>query len=437
MDPLLVGAIGVIGLLVAILLGIHVGIALGLVGFLGVWWLTGNLNMAFGIIATSSLMKVTVFAFTCLPMFVLMGLFAIRAGLGQQLFAAGYKWVGRLPGGLAIATVFANAAFGSVTGSSAVAVTVFTKVALPEMRRYSYDERLASASVLSGALLGMLIPPSVLAVLYGIITDTSIGSLLLAGIGPGILMTCLYSLYIYGAVRIKPSLAPMSAQPFSCMEKVVAVKDVAGIVVIFGIVIGGIYMGIFSPTEAGAAGAFVAMLLALALRKLNLSGLGDAALETTRTTTMLFMIIMTAVIFSKFLALSGLPTTLSEWLIASNMPPTALVLVFVVMYLALGTILDATSMMFITLPIVHPIIVALGLNPVWFATIVIVSLETGALTPPVGLGVYVMKATAPEMDVGRLFAAALPICIASIIGTLILVFVKPITLFIPTSMLGG
>lgn len=438
MDPIHAGIIGLVALLVVVGLGIHIGVALGLVGFLGLWLLTGSISPAYGLIATSSYENVTTYAFSALPLFILMGILALNSGISDSIYDTAYKWLGRLPGGLAMTTVVANAAFGAVTGSSAVSVTVFTKIALPPMLKRKYSKSLATGSILGSGLLGMLIPPSTLAVLYGIIAEISIGHLLMAGIGPALVLVCVYCIYIYLRVRLKPIEAPLGAEKFTLKEKVVSLKGMITTVIIGGAVIFGMYTGFFSPTEAGGFASALVLVLGIGLRKMKLSGFTSSILEATRVTAMLFLIYMTSIVFGRFLALSTIPVAFSNWVAESGLPTMGVVGMFMLMYLALGCVLDSSSMLFITLPIVHPVIMSLGLDPIWFATCVILTIEAGFLTPPVGLAIYNLKAVAGDMvDVVDLFRGATPFFLLSVLIVIVIVFVPQIVVFIPNSMFGG
>lgn len=440
MEPLTVGIWGIVLLLLMIGLGIHVGISLGLVGFVGLWALTGNLAAGLGLLTTTPWTKTASYELSCLPMFILMGLLAYESGISQEIFNAAYKWLGRLPGGLAIATVAGNACFGAVTGSSIVSVAVFTKAAFPEMQRYKYNSEFAAGSIVAGGMLGMLIPPSVLMVVYGVITQTSIGRLLIAGIGPGLLLTVLFSIWCLAFALRNPVRAPRSIIKFTIREKLSSLKGAWGVGLLIVLVVGGIYAGLFTPTEGGGVGAFGTFIIALSLRKLNWSNFSGALRETVKTTCMIYLLIIGAQIFAKFLTLTTLPAVFSTWVVNSGMSALEMSFVFMLMYLMMGCILDSISMMLITLPIIHPAMMTLGVNPIWFAMCVIMSIECGLITPPFGLNVYTLKAVAGDqvdLDLVGAFRGAAPFLLMALLALIIMLFLPGISTWLPEHMLGG
>jgi C4-dicarboxylate transporter DctM subunit len=442
MDPLMWGVVGFVVVLVLLALGIHVGLALAVVGFLGIVGMTGSVQLALGLLTTTPYSTTAVYAFTVLPLFIIMGLFAMHAGISNQAFDAAYKWVGRLPGGLAIATTWANALFGAVTGSSVVACAVFTRISLPAMRQRSYDKRFACGTVAAAGMLGMLIPPSALMVIYGILTEQSIGILLIAGIGPGLLLASVFSLGIILLAIRHPQLAPRAEIATPWREKVRALSEVWGIMVLVVAIIAGMYAGVFTPTEAGAAGALGALILALISRGLTWRNFAAALNEGAQTTALVFFILIGAMIFARFLVLTGLPSKFVSWATHAGIPPMAIIILFLVMYLFLGCFMDSISMMSITLPIMHPIIVQLGVNPIYFAMLVVMAVEIGLLTPPVGLNVYTVKSVATQVPEGQdvslddVFRGILPFFFLALIALAIMILVPPISTFIPQTMFG-
>ena len=438
MEPLTIGIWSIVLLLVMIGMGIHVGIVLGLIGFGGLCALTGSLGAGLGLLTTSPWTKTASYALSCLPMFIFMGLLAYESGISKEIFNSAYKWLGRLPGGLAIATVVGNACFGAVTGSSIVSVAVFTKAAFPEMQRYKYNTEFAAGSIAAGGMLGMLIPPSILMVVYGVITQTSIGKLLIAGIGPGLLLTLLFSLWCLATALRKPHWAPRPPISFTFREKLSSLKGTWGIGLLIVLVVGGIYSGLFTPTEGGGVGAFGTFIIALTLRKLNWSNFTAALRDTVKTTCMIYLLIIGAQIFAKFLTLTTLPAVFSAWVVASGMSPLAMTFVFMLMYLMMGCILDSISMMLITLPIIHPAMMTLGVNPIWFAMCVIMAIECGIITPPFGLNIYTLKAVAgDQIDLVGAFRGAAPFLLMAFLALLIMLFVPAISTWLPERMLGG
>ena len=442
MDPMYWGKIGFLFVLSLMSLGIHVGLALGVTGFLGMIVMTGRFELALGLLTTTPYSTSAVYAFAILPLFILMGLFAMHAGLSIRAFDAAYKWVGRLPGGMAIATTWANAMFAACTGSSVVACAVFTRISLPEMTKRNYDKSFACGTIAAAGMLGMLIPPSALMIIYVILTEQSIGLLLIAGIGPGILLTTIFTAGIVIFAIRNPEKAPKAEFSTELMEKVKASAGVSGIVVLVLGIIYGMYSGIFTPTEAGAAGALGSLIMALAFRGLNWQRFTAAMREAAQTTALIFFILIGAMIFARFLILTGLPGEFVDTVNASGLPVMLIVILFLIMYVFLGMFQDSISMMSITLPIVHPIIVGLGIDPIYFAMLVIMAIEIGLITPPVGLNVYTVRSVAVQMPEGAnitledIFRGILPFFFLAVIALVILVAAPPISTYLPSKMFG-
>ncbi len=471
MDDFYWGMIGFVAVLSLMALGVHVGLALASTGFIGMIVMTGKISLAFGLLTTTPYSTTNVYAFAILPLFIIMGLFAMHAGLSARAFDAAYKWVGRLPGGMAIATTWANAMFAACTGSSVVACAVFTRISLPEMHRRKYDKAFACGTIAAAGMLGMLIPPSALMIVYGILTEQSIGKLLIAGVGPGILLTLIFTVGIVLVAARNPERAPRAEYAPPLSERLRATVGVVGIVILVMGIIAGMYAGIFTPTEAGAAGALGALVLALISpwverlfnanpaaattetagsappTRLDVPGLNwdrfsQAMKEAAQTTALVFFILIGAMIFARFLVLTGLPGEFVEVVQEASIPTVLIMILFLVMYVFLGMFQDSISMMSITLPIVHPIIVGLGIDPVYFAMLVIMSIEIGLITPPVGLNVYTVRSVAVQMPEGQditlenIFSGILPFFFLSIVALVILIAVPPISTFLPNTMFG-
>ena len=476
MDDLYWGIIGFVTVLSLMALGVHVGLALASTGFIGMLVMTGKIELALGLLTTTPYSTANVYAFAILPLFIIMGLFAMHAGLSARAFDAAYKWVGRLPGGMAIATTWANAMFAACTGSSVVACAVFTRISLPEMARRDYDKAFACGTIAAAGMLGMLIPPSALMIVYGILTEQSIGLLLIAGVGPGILLTLIFTAGIVVYASRFPDRAPRAEFAPPLMERITASVGVSGIVILVLGIIYGMYSGVFTPTEAGAAGALGALILALLApvyyrwfdrpaasaaspgnrpqanrpqanpgTKLETPGLNwerfsQAMKEAAQTTALVFFILIGAMIFARFLVLTGLPGEFVEIVHEANIPTMLIMILFLIMYVFLGMFQDSISMMSITLPIVHPIIVGLGIDPIYFAMLVIMSIEIGLITPPVGLNVYTVRSVAVQMPEGEsitletIFRGILPFFFLSIVALIILISVPKISTYLPYTM---
>ncbi len=435
MDELTIGVIGVVALFLTILSGVNVMIALGIVGMVGLYFLAG-FNAASSTLSSIFFTVTYSFHFSVVPMFLLMGYFAMRAGIGRDLFEAATRWFGRLPGGLAIATTGGAAAFGAASGSSVGTATLFTKLALPQMLDRGYSKSLASASIAISGTLAVMIPPSALMVVYGILTDSSIGQLLLAGAIPGAIFTVLIALATLITVLIKPELAPRIDFRYTWREKFASLRLVGPLVLVIVAIIGGLYGGIFTPTEAGAIGALVTFFMAVirhrGLRGVRLTGV---LLDTVQTTAMIFGIIICALVFSRFLAFSGLSQYISDFLINADVNRWVIVAIIAGLYILLGMMMDAPALLAITLPVTYPIMINLGFDPIWFGVFVVLLCELGAVTPPVGINCFVVKGAAGKLiELEDVFRGLLPYIIACLVMLLILCFFPQIALYLPETM---
>ncbi len=435
MSSLVIGLLGTAALFAGILLGINVMVVLGLVGAIGLAALVGW-TASTALLSTVFFDTTHSFHFSVIPLFLLMGFFAMRAGLGEDLFEAASKWLGNLRGGLAISTTLGAAAFGAASGSSVGTATVFTKLALPQMLDRGYDKSLASASIAIAGTLAVMIPPSALVVVYGILTDSSIGALLIAGFIPGILFAIILCVAIWVRVRMNPELAPMETATHTLREKVVSLRMAGPLVLIIVAIVSGLYLGIFTPTEAGAIGAMLTLILAL-IRHRGFKGidLTDTLMETMRTTAMIFAILMCALVFSKFLALSGITNAVGGFLTGLEVNRWVIVALVALIYLALGMLMDAPALLAITLPITHPVMMDLGFDPVWFGIFVVLLVEIGAVTPPVGINCFVVQsASNGRVELEDVFRGLLPFVIAGLAMLVLLCAFPSIALFLPERM---
>lgn len=435
MSNLAIGLLGTAGLFSGILLGVNVMVVLGLVGAIGLAALVG-FSASTALLSTVFFDTTHSFHFSVIPLFLLMGFFAMRAGLGEDLFEAASKWLGGLRGGLAISTTLGAAAFGAASGSSVGTATVFTKLALPQMLDRGYDKSLASASIAIAGTLAVMIPPSALVVVYGILTDSSIGALLIAGFIPGILFALILCLAIWIRVRITPSLAPIDTRRFTLKEKVLSLRMAGPLVLVIVAIVSGLYLGIFTPTEAGGIGAMLTFLLAL-VRHRGFRGIAmrETLMETMRTTAMIFAILMCALLFSKFLALSGMTNAVGGFLIGLEVNRWVIVALVALIYLALGMLMDAPALLAITLPITHPVMMDLGFDPVWFGIFVVLLVEIGAVTPPVGINCFVVQsASGGKVQLEDVFRGLMPFMLAGLFMLMILCVFPQIALFLPERM---
>jgi C4-dicarboxylate transporter DctM subunit len=430
-SPELLGVLGILVLIGLLFAGVWIGIAMGVIGFLGILYLQGA-TAAFATLATVPYRNVAFYPITCLPLFILMGVIVANTGVSTDLFKCAHKWVGNVRGGLAIATVLACAGFAAVTGSSIAGAITMGKVAYPEMKRYNYDDSLANSVIASGGTLGILIPPSIGFVIYGIVTEESIGRLFMAGIFPGILLTLLFVISVMVITRINPSAGP--AGPGSTLqEKITSAKGIWPIALLFLLVLGGIYVGIFTPTEAAAVGAFGAIIITIAARRLSTRVLVSSLLEAGETTGMMILIIIGAFVFLRFLTVSGVASSFAAFVSGLSLSKYLILLVVVVFYIIVGIFLEIMSSMVLTVPIIYPVMMALGFDPIWFGVIMVILMEMGLITPPVGLNVFAL-AGVTKSPLNTIFKGVWPFVLAMLLCVLILTLFPQIALFIPNSM---
>lgn len=428
-DPI-IGLLGFLLSLVLIALGVPVALSLGFVGIAG-YAFTNGLYGALFIIGSGPFEAIFPYSLSVIPLFLMMGVFSSRCGLSTDLFQAANALVGRFRGGLAIATICACAGFGAICGSSLATVATIGRVALPEMRKAGYDDRLSSASIAAGGTLGVMIPPSILLIIYGLLTEQSIGKLFSAAIIPGLLATALYALCVTISVKLNPALVG-TMPPASTTSRWKAVRKAWPVAAMFAIVIGGIQAGVFSPTEAAAVGAASAVLLAIARRSLDRSSLGSAMRETVELTGMIFFIIIGAALFNFFIETTGLPQYLIASVEASGLPAFGILLMIILFYLVLGCFMDSMSMIMLTIPFVFPLISALGFDPIWFGILVVTVAELGLITPPVGMNLFVMQGVSRDLSSATVIRGIVPFIIADTVRLALLIFVPAITLYLPS-----
>jgi len=438
-DPLVIGYLGLAVLILLLAFGIHIGVALGFVGMLGIALMVG-LEAAFYSSASAIYHKIESFSLITIPLFILMGYLASGGGMSKNIFEVLTDWVGRFRGGLGISTVVSCTAFGAVSGSSLVTASVFASIGAPEMRKHGYSSRLAYGICASGGMMGMLIPPSILMVVYGVLAGESIGKLLIAGVTPGVILMILFSLVIIVISWIKPSMIqkPKLIEKIPWSKKFKNLWKIWHVLLVALIIFGGIFGGVFNPTEAAAVASFVLMVFVLVTRFKERRGLfKEAFLETASTSAMIFLVMGGAAVFSHFLALSGITQSLANYIISLHLSKLSLVWVLVVFYGVLGMFLDSISMLCITIPLFNPIANAMGIDPIWYAVLIVMAIEVGLITPPVGLNVYGAFAVA-EADVRLedIFAGVLPFFIMAWIAIVILIYVPSVSTFLPALMLG-
>ena len=427
-----VGLVGVLFVVVLLLFfRMWIGLAMALVGFLGILHLQG-FKQAFGVIGTVPYETVAFYPMAALPLFVLMGVIVGNTSIGEDLYYAIYKWIGPLRGGLASATVLACAVFSSIPGSSATGTVLMGKVALPQMRKYRYDAAMASGCIVSAGTMGILIPPSMGLILYGLLTEQSVGKLFMAGFLPGLLLTILFVLAITIITAYRPQAGPAGPKT-SFKEKISSLKKTWHVVLLFFLVLGGIYAGIFTPTEAGAVGAFGALVIVIITGQLTRKIFFNILKEGGSTSAMIFFIIIGAFIFMKFLGLSKLPFAIVHIIERLQVSKYVVFAGIIFLYIILGMFLEVYSAVTFTIPIIYPVIVALGFDPIWFGVIIVLVIEMGLITPPVGMNVFILSGMT-DIPLHVIFRGVLPFVIAMIVCVIILAIFPQVALFLPGLM---
>ena len=431
MEPGVIALISVIVLFLLMFLALPIGFAMALMGFVGII-LIASPGAGLSVLGTKPYLTAASYELSVLPLFVFMGLIASQAGLITDAYLAFHKWFGRMPAGLASATIGACAAFAAVTGSSVAGAAVMSRVSLPEMIRSGYDRKLATGTVAAGGTLGILIPPSGPMILYGILTETSIGKLFIAGIIPGIILALLFIVQISIQAKLNPSLAPPGPRA-TWHERLVGLKGVLLLLVLFLFVIGGIYIGVFTATEAGAMGAFGALVIGFLKRGITKKSLATSITETLHTTGMIFVILIGAFILNYLMVLSKFPTLLSELLNALQLSQYVIFALIMLIYLFLGCVMSAIAMILLTMPIFFPVMMTLGFDPVWFGIICILQMEMASITPPVGMNVFIV-AGASNVPMYDVFRGAVPFVGTMILMIIIIAIFPQIVLFLPGTM---
>jgi len=430
MTPTTIGIIGIIALFVLIFSRMPVGFLMALIGFAGFGYIV-SFDASLSLLARDFFSVFNSYNLTVIPLFVLMGQLAFHSGISSRLFDTAYKFIGHLPGGLAIATIGACAAFAAICGSTNATAATMAAATLPEMKRYNYKPELATGVVAAGGSLGILIPPSVIFIIYGILTEQSIGKLFMAGILPGILLTLMFVATILIWATLRPELGPKGPR-FTLKEKIASLSGVIETIIIFIAVMGGLFGGIFTPTEAGAIGAFATLMVAVVRRTINWSGFSQALFETTRITCMILVIVAGATIFGKFLAVSRIPYDIANWVAAFNLPPAVIMGFIILVYLAGGCFIDSLALIMLTIPIFFPVVVGFGYDPIWFGVVIVMVTQIGVITPPVGVNVYVVSGVARDVPLSVIFRGVVPLLIALIIATLLLIPFPQIALYLPS-----
>jgi len=432
MSPTVVGLIGIAALFLLIFSRMPVGFVMAIVGFLGFGVLV-SFYASLNLIAKDIYSVFGSYSLTVIPLFVLMGQLAFHSGISKRLFAAAYKFIGHWPGGLAIATIGACAGFAAICGSTNATAATMAAVTLPEMKRYNYKPELATGVVAAGGSLGILIPHSVIFIVYGILTEQSIGKLFMAGLIPGLLLTGLFVITIVIWTTLRPELGPRGPK-VGFAEKMRSLLGLIETLILFVLIMGGLFWGFFTPTEAGAVGAFGTLILAVVRRNLSWKGFIASLFETTRTSCMILVIVAGATIFGHFLAVTRIPFDIANWISAFDLPRAVIMLIIILLYLIGGCIIDALALIMLTIPIFFPVIINLNYDPIWFGVIIVLVTQIGVITPPVGINVYVVSGVARDVPLHVIFKGVMPLLAALIIGTLLLIPFPQLALFLPGLM---
>ncbi len=432
LSPDAVAVIGFVVLFALLLLRVPVGMAMGLVGVSGFGYLVGA-EPALKMVGQTSMRIVTDYTFGVIPMFLLMGAFVSRSGMSSELFRAANTFVGHLRGGLGIATIAACAGFAAISGSSVATAATFSTVAYPEMRRFDYPQSFATGVIAAGGTLGAMFPPSIVLAVYGLITQQDIGKLFIAGVLPGLLAVSMYMTTIFIIGRVRPRFLP-GAPRSSWAERLGAAREVWAPLALFVFVIGGLYGGLFTPTEAGGMGAGGAFLISIARRRLSRADILESLLQATRTAAAVFTVLIGAILFGYFLTVTQTPQNVTAFITGLGMGRYGVLAVIMLMYLALGCLMDAMAMIILTVPIIFPVITSLGFDPVWFGVIIVMTVELGLIHPPMGMNVFVIKTVVKDVSFSTIFVGVIPFVLTDIIRLVVLILFPAIALWLPGRM---
>jgi tripartite ATP-independent transporter DctM subunit len=434
MNEVFVGIIALGTVLLLFLTGIELAFAMILIGFLGFGYLI-SWQAAFNLLAKDFFDVLNSYGFTVIPLFIFMGQLAFNSGVAKRLFDAAYKFIGHVPGGLAMATVGGATAFKSICGSSPATAATFASVAVPEMDRYGYDKRLSTGIVASVGTLGILLPPSVTLIVYGIITDQSIGRLFLAGIFPGLIVAFFFVCIIYGWCKINPNLGPKGPRS-TWGERIKAIPEVAWVILIFVLVIAGILKGFFTPTEAGSVGTFLVLVLTIAKRDLNFRGFIKSIVESVRTACMVLLLIAGSTTLGHFIAVTRIPMITADWLVGLPLPAWIVLIFIGIIYLIGGSFIDDLAFMILATPIFYPAIIKLGYNPLWFGIMIGVTVMVGVVIPPVAINVFVVKQIT-KTPFGVIYAGVYPFLISLLVAAVLLFVFPALATWLPAKLMGG
>ncbi len=409
-----------------------IAFCMAITGLGGLWYLKG-LPGTLPLLGMGPWMAASDWNYAVIPAFILMGMFAFHSGISKDLFDSGYKWLGHQPGGLALTTITACGGFAAICGCSTTTAVTMSTIALPEMRRFKYKDSFSASTIAAGGTLGILIPPSIGFMIYGVMTEQSIGDLFMAGFIPGILLMLLFLGSVYIRCKINPNLGPC-APSFTLKERILGLRNTWQMLLLFVVVIGGLYFGVFGPNEAGAMGAIGALFIGLMLRRLSWAKIKESLLATGELTAMIFMILMCVKILSYFIALTKIPFLLPNLIVSYSLSPYWVLVLILILYLILGCLMNIIPMMILTLPIIYPAVIQAGFDPIWFGVIMVIMMEMGQITPPVGINVFVISGCAPDIPIGSIFKGIIPFILMQVFLIFLLTVFPSIVTFLPNLM---
>lgn len=419
-------------MLLLMFLRMPIAFCMAITGLQGLWYLKG-LGATLPLLGLGPWMAASEWNYAVIPAFILMGMFSFYSGISKDLFDSGYKWLGHQPGGLALTTITACGGFAAICGCSTTTAATMSTIALPEMRRFAYRDSLSASTIAAGGTLGILIPPSIGFMIYGVMTEQSIGKLFMAGFIPGMLLMALFLASVYVRCKIRPDLGPCGPA-FSLREKIQGLRNTWQMLLLFVVVIGGLYFGVFGPNEAGAMGAFGALVIGLISRRLTWEKIKQSLLATGELTAMIFMILMCVKILSYFIALTKIPFLLPSFIVSYDLSPYWVLLLVLILYLILGCLMNIIPMMILTLPIIYPAIIQAGFDPIWFGVMMVIMMEMGQITPPVGINVFVISGCAPDIPMVKIFKGVIPFIMMQVLLMIILTIFPGIATFLPDLM---
>ncbi len=425
----IIGIIGIVVLIILLFLGMNIGFTMLAVGFIG-FATAVSFPAALGLLKTIPFSTTANFNLAVIPLFVLMGQFCFHSGISADLYKTCYKWLSRMPGGLSVATIGACGLFAAICGSSSATAATMGTVCLPEMKKYRYKDTLSTGCLAAGGTLGILIPPSVGFILYGISTENSIGELFAAGLVPGIILTIFYILTVLIICKIDPASGP-KGERFTWTEKFKSLKDVWAMVLLFVIVIGGIFAGTFTANEGAAVGAFGAFVFMVVRKKASLRNIRIALYGTIKTSAMIFLIIIGAYVFGYFLTITKLPLTIANGVAAMNVSPYIILILVLLVYVFMGCIMDSLAMVLLLVPIFYPVIMNLGMNPIWFGVLMVMVMETGQITPPVGINAFIISGIAKDVPLQKVFKGVAPFILALFVAIASVIIFPQLALWLP------